>query len=148
MSDRTRLTVSYAERDRAAFEAEFDVCDEEDISDAGVVEATYDEVDGGGYDKLRNLAAQGIPFFGHHGDGGEYSAAYVAGYRRKYDEAVGGIGVWTLCLDFDLDTGKVSGLADARKFCRHLRGAVAAVTRRVEKHKGKVATCSGMPRRN
>ena len=61
MSDRTRLTVSYAERDRAAFEAEFDVCDEEDISDEGVVEATYDEVDGGGYDELRNLAAQGIP---------------------------------------------------------------------------------------
>ena len=148
MSDRTRLTVSYAERDRAAFETEFGVCDEEDISDAGVVEATYDGVNYGGYNELVALAARGIPFFGHYDAGCEYPSAYVTGYRRKYDEAVGGIGVWTLCLDFDLDTGKVSGLADARKFRRHWRGAIAAVTRRVEKHKGKVATCSGMSRRN
>lgn len=127
------MIINYAECDREVFEAEFGVCEDEDTSDAGIVEATYDDVDGGGYDELTNIAALGIPFYGHHDDGCEYHSAYVAGYRRKYDEAVGGIGVWTLCLDFDLDTGKVSGLADARKFRRHWSGAIAAVTRRVEK---------------
>lgn len=137
MSDRTRLTVSYAERDRAAFETEFGVCDEEDISDAGVVEATYDGVNYGGYNELAALAARGIPFYGHHDDGCEYSGAYVTGYRRKYDEAVDGVADRTVCVDFDLDTGRVSGLAGVRRFRRHWRGAIDAVVKRAEKNRGK-----------
>lgn len=133
MSDRTRLVINYAECDREVFEAEFGVCEDEDTSDAGIVEATYDDVDGGGYDELTNIAALGIPFYGHHDDGCEYSGAYVAGNRNKYDEQVGGVADWTVCVDFDLDTGRVSGLAEARNFCRHWRGAIAAVVKRAQK---------------
>lgn len=141
MSDRTRLTVTYAECDREAFEAEFGVCEEEDTFEPGIVEAAYDGVNYGGYNELVALAARGIPFYGHHDEGCEYSGTYVAGHRRKYDEQVDGVANRTVCVDFDLGTGKVSGLAEARKFRRHWSGAIASVAKRAEKQKKKaVAT--------
>lgn len=129
MSDRTSLTINYAERDRAVVEKIFGEAEIEEILDCEVA-ATFDEVSGGGYEELLELAKLGVPCYGHHDEGQEYSGAYVACVGKKYREAVSGVGDYTLCVDLNMATGKLSGLAEACKFVKHWKRAQAAVIRR------------------
>ena len=129
MSDRTSLTINYAECDSDEVEKVLGVPEMDETLD-GEVCANYEGVDGGGYEELLELAKRGVPCYGHHDEGQEYKGAYVACVGKKYREAVGGVGDYTVCLDFDMETGKIAGLAEARKFVRHWKRAQAAVIRR------------------
>lgn len=134
MSDRTSLTINYAECDREEVEKIFGEAEIEDTMD-GIVEATYEGMDGGGSEEVMNLASLGLPCYGHHDEGQEYSGAYVACVGNRYREAVGGVRDYTICIDLDMQTGKVEGLVEARRFVRHWKRAQAAVVKRASQKK-------------
>lgn len=129
MGDRTTLYLNYAECDREAVEGLLGEPETED-TEGGIVNAMFDQVNCGGIDELVDLARKGVPCYGRHDEGYEYRMAYVAAVRKRYDECVVGCMDDSVCVDYDLATGKVKGLASAKRFRRHWLASVAAVAKR------------------
>ena len=132
MSDRASLTLNYAVCDREAVEKVFGTPEIED-EEKGMVTAEFEEVDGGGCEELEDLAKAGVPCWGKHGAGYEYTEGYVACVRRRFRSMSAGLCDGTVCVDLDLDTDEVYGIKQAMSFARHWRTARMAVAKRAAK---------------
>jgi hypothetical protein len=131
MSDRTTLHLNYAECDREAIEVDLGQPEDETVENC-IVNGSFNGVDGGGSEELGNIAALGLPCYGHYESGAEYCPGMVATCSNRFRDAVAGCVDGTIAIDFHLKTGRVVGLAQARRFARFYNKAVAAVEKRAK----------------
>ena len=91
MGDRTWVCITVALKDEATLleVMRFKPEEKEHLNPEerdGLLTVTFDEINWGGYDELRQLAKRKISFMAHNGSGSSYGEGLSVGYRGKLVE--------------------------------------------------------------
>jgi len=133
MGDRSTLYLNYAACDKKAVERKLGEPSYSDPVEDGIISAQFDEVNWGGQTELDAISKAGVPYWGKCEAGAGYAAVQLAGIGHIGYEFDAGFGsVDSLCVEFSLETGRMTGMLDAEKFRKRWLRAKTAVAKRAK----------------